>query len=77
MPNIGGQSHLDLIKAGGFKLKKVDPNAPKPEKKALPEKDADSLTVGELLEKMAQIRTNTQPESSDEESSSSSSSEDW
>ena len=69
-------SHIDLIKAGGFKLRPVNrqekPKAPVKQE----ERDPNSLSIGELLEKVASIRQDTQASDYEEEEDSKSS-EDW
>jgi hypothetical protein len=52
-------SHLDLIKAGGFQLKKVDrsqPLGPPPKPKFEKEEDPGALTLQDILQKAASIR---------------------
>lgn len=60
-PMAGGMSHLDLIKSGQFKLRKVEPikkQEPPPPK----EIDPSGLSMQELLQRMAVIRAATKPE---------------
>ena len=76
-PQPAQPSHLDLIKSGGFKLKKVIPAQPAP-KPTLNDVDPNSLSVGELLSRVAEIRNNVQDsDDDDEEDEESSSSSNW
>ena len=62
------QSHLDLIKAGAFQLKKVDKTErPVVKPKQEENKDPDSLSIQELLQKAATIRDAVACSDSDEE----------
>ena len=74
-PEPAAPSHLDLIKKGGFKLKPVKKEAPKAPVVEEP-KDPNSLSIGELLAKVACIRADTQA-SEDEYEEEESSSECW
>ena len=71
-------SHLDLIKAGNFKLKKVDQKE-RPPIKQLPEEEEDpnSLSAAELMRKLAINRAAAHESSDEEEEEESSSSESW
>ena len=73
------QTHLDLIKSGNFKLKKVDNNTPRPQINVPQEKDdTDSLSIQDLLQKAAQIRDAVKcSDSSDDDDEKSSDSESW
>ena len=72
-------SHLDLIRAGGFKLKKVDNTQPKPPvKEKIENKDPNTLTLAEILQKAASIRESVAMSDSDDDSEEDSSSyESW
>ena len=55
MPTSGGMSHLELIRQG-VKLRKVQPmkqEAPKPSRKDV---DPNGLSMGEILERLAEVR---------------------
>ena len=69
-------THLDLIKAGSFKLRPVNRQEKPKEAPKQENKDPNSLSIGELLEKVASIRADTQESDYDEEEDSKSS-EDW
>lgn len=71
----GAVSHLDLIKAGNFKLKKADPNA-KPKEEVKKAVDPNQLSTGELLQYMASIRAAVK-ESESEDEDNDESSESW
>ena len=70
------QTHLDLIKQGNFKLKKVSERTPEVEK---PKEavDPSKLSTAELLQYMASIRAAVKDEDEDEEEESDESSESW
>ena len=71
-----GASHLDLIKQGNFKLKKVQERAPEVEKKE--EVDPNKLSTAELLQYMASIRATVKSDDSDDdEEDEDESSESW
>ena len=71
-------THLDLIKAGNFKLKKVVTNEKRPAKvENIEKKDPNSYTAEELAVIMMQRREQLKSSSSDEEEEEESSSEDW
>lgn len=78
-PMTAPLSHLDLIKQGGFKLKKVDQTAPKPPpKEEIENKDPNSLSLQEILQRAAAIRDAVAESDSDsDEDSNSSESETW
>ena len=72
-------SHLDLIKSGNFKLKKVDRSAPPPPpKEKIEDRDPNTLSLQEILQKAASIRDAVACSDSDEsEDEEESSSESW
>lgn len=73
-------THLDLIKRGGFKLKKVDNSKPLPPPvKKVEETDPNSLSLAEILARAASIRDAVAASDSDEEGEdeSETSSESW
>ena len=78
-PQSAPVSHLDLIKSGNFKLKKVDRSAPPPPpKEKIEDRDPNTLSLQEILQKAASIRDAVACSDSDEdEEEEESSSESW
>ena len=70
-------SHLDLIKSGQFHLKKVSDFRPPPPKPKEEERDPNTLTVQEILEKAASIRSAVACSDSEDEESEKSSTTSW
>ncbi|EAY03278.1 hypothetical protein TVAG_299410 [Trichomonas vaginalis G3] len=68
------RGHLDLIKAGGFKLKPVKKEDVKPVNEDV---DPNSLSIGELLAKVAKVREDTKLSDDDENGDDEEDSEDW
>lgn len=74
-PRPAGGAHLDLIKAGGFKLKPVK----KEERPLVHEEvvDPNKLSVGELLAQVAKIRDIVKSDDDDDDGGEKEDSEDW
>jgi hypothetical protein len=75
-PPSSGATHLDLIKQGNFKLKKVTERAPETEK-PVEEIDPSKLSTAELLQYMASIRAAVKDDEDEEEDEEESESESW